>query len=83
MRYKILLKPIPNISKKTLLSKSINQTQIDKTISILKDANAFEYATQKAQSFIIKAKKCLADLEYSPYKEALIRIADLSLNRKS
>jgi octaprenyl-diphosphate synthase len=69
--------------KQVLLSEEINEAQIKQTISILKEVDAFEMAIQSAKEFIEKAKKCLVHLEDSPYKEALIRLADLSINRVS
>jgi octaprenyl-diphosphate synthase len=69
--------------KQVLLSEEINEAQIKQIISILKEVDAFEMAIQSAKEFIEKAKKCLVHLEDSPYKEALIRLADLSINRVS
>jgi octaprenyl-diphosphate synthase len=69
--------------KEVLLSDEINKTQIKQTIHILKEVDAFETSIQSAKEFIEKAKKCLIHLEDSPYKEALIRLADLSISRIS
>ncbi|EEZ80424.1 MAG: octaprenyl diphosphate synthase [Candidatus Thioglobus sp.] len=69
-----------------LLKNAINNadnSKIDKIIKILDSVNAFEYTHNKAQESADLAKKSLAILEESDYKNALVLLCDLSLQRKS
>ncbi|SFV56491.1 Octaprenyl diphosphate synthase / Dimethylallyltransferase / (2E,6E)-farnesyl diphosphate synthase / Geranylgeranyl pyrophosphate synthetase [hydrothermal vent metagenome] len=70
-----------NYLKKILLAKEITSEEVNKCVSMIKETNAFAYSLEQAHSFVNKAKKSLSVLEDSIYKDALIKIADLSLNR--
>jgi octaprenyl-diphosphate synthase len=51
--------------------------------SDLTSVNAFDYTRKQAQKSASLAKKSLDSLQDSKYKEALILLCDLSLQRKS
>ncbi len=71
---------------KQLLKKAINnadRSKITQVIKILSSVNAFDYARKKAQKSAELAKQSLASIQNSEYKDALILLCDLSLQRTS
>lgn len=69
-----------------LLEDAINNadnSKITEVIKILQSVDAFEYTRQQAKNCAELAKAALDDIQTSPYKEALILLCDLSLQRKS
>jgi octaprenyl-diphosphate synthase len=60
-----------------------DNSNIDQIIGILSSVNAFDYTRKKAQEASDLAKKSLVTLPESDYKNALILLCDLSLQRKS
>ncbi|SFV89607.1 Octaprenyl diphosphate synthase / Dimethylallyltransferase / (2E,6E)-farnesyl diphosphate synthase / Geranylgeranyl pyrophosphate synthetase [hydrothermal vent metagenome] len=70
---------------KQLLEDAINnadRSKIQPVIDVLQSVNAFEYTYQQAQKSANLAKKSLGVIEDSVYKDALIALCDLSLQRK-
>ncbi|SFV87462.1 Octaprenyl diphosphate synthase / Dimethylallyltransferase / (2E,6E)-farnesyl diphosphate synthase / Geranylgeranyl pyrophosphate synthetase [hydrothermal vent metagenome] len=70
---------------KQLLKDAINNadhSKIQQVIAILQSVNAFEYTHQQAKKSANLAKKSLTVIEDSVYKDALIALCDLSLQRK-
>ena len=71
---------------KQLLEDAINNadtSQIKQVISILQSIDAFGYTRKQAKKSADLAKASLADIQPSPFKDALILLCDLSLARKS
>ncbi len=71
---------------KKLLQNSIqnaDNSKIDKVLDILQSVNAFAYTRKQAQKSADLAKQSLDSLQNSKYKDALILLCDLSLQRKS
>ncbi len=69
-----------------LLKDAINNadnSKIEQVLGILQSVNAFDYTRKQAQKSASLAKKSLDSLQDSKYKEALILLCDLSLQRKS
>jgi len=69
-----------------LLEDAINNAdnnKITEVIKILQSVDAFGYTRQQAKNSADLAKAALDDIQTSPYKEALILLCDLSLQRKS
>jgi octaprenyl-diphosphate synthase len=69
-----------------LLEDAINNadnSKIKQVLDILQSVNAFDYTRKQAQKSADLAKKSLDSLPDSKYKEALILLCDLSLQRKS
>lgn len=69
-----------------LLKDAINNadnSKIEQILDILQSVNAFDYTRKQAQKSADLAKKSLDSLQDSKYKEALILLCDLSLQRKS
>jgi octaprenyl-diphosphate synthase len=69
-----------------LLKDAINNadnSKIEQVLGILQSVNAFDYTRKQAQKSADLAKKSLDSLQDSKYKEALILLCDLSLQRKS
>ncbi|AYQ57183.1 Geranylgeranyl pyrophosphate synthase [Bathymodiolus thermophilus thioautotrophic gill symbiont] len=69
-----------------LLEEAINNadnSKIEQVINILQSVNAFDYTHKQAQKSADLAKQSLDSLQDSKYKEALILLCDLSLQRKS
>lgn len=69
-----------------LLKDAINNadnSKIEQVLGILQSVNAFDYTRKQAQKSANLAKKSLDSLQDSKYKEALILLCDLSLQRKS
>jgi octaprenyl-diphosphate synthase len=60
-----------------------DNSNIEKVVEILHSVKAFDYTRQKTQKFSKLAKECLVNLEESDYKQALILLCDLLLERKS
>ena len=60
-----------------------DNSDIEHIIHILKTVKAFDYTRLKAQESVNLAKQSLSSLQDSDYKEALILLCDLSLQRKS
>ena len=77
---------INNSAEKNYLIKVIKNKDISKIdifIKILDDIKAFDYAFEKAKECANKAKLNISFLPASIYKNALIDLCDLSLDRKS
>lgn len=73
-------------SNKKILEDAINNADnlnIMKIVDILQSVNAFDYTRAKAQESAELAKDSLIPLQNSDYKDALILLCDLSLQRKS
>lgn len=71
---------------KQLLEDSINNadhSKIGQILDILHTVKAFDYTRKQAQKSADLAKQSLNSLQNSKYKEALILLCDLSLQRKS
>lgn len=71
---------------KQLLKNVINNadnSKIQQVIEILQSVNAFDYAREQAQKSTDLAKQSLDVIQDSEYKDALIALCDLSLQRKS
>jgi octaprenyl-diphosphate synthase len=71
---------------KKLLTDAINNadnSKIAQVIEILQSVNAFDYTREQAQKSADLAKQSLKAIEDSKYKDALITLCDLSLQRKS
>ncbi|SHE19866.1 Octaprenyl diphosphate synthase [Bathymodiolus brooksi thiotrophic gill symbiont] len=71
---------------KKLLKEAINNadnTKIEQVIDILQSVNAFDYTYKQAKKSADLAKQSLDSLQESKYKEALILLCDLSLQRKA
>jgi Geranylgeranyl pyrophosphate synthase len=60
-----------------------DNSDIEHVIHILQTVKAFDYTRLKAQESANLAKQSLSNLQDSDYKEALILLCDLSLQRKS
>jgi octaprenyl-diphosphate synthase len=60
-----------------------DNSDIEHIIHILKTVKAFDYTRLKAQESVNLAKQSLSSLQDSDYKEALMLLCDLSLQRKS
>lgn len=63
--------------------KNSDNSNIEKVIAILSSVNAFDYSHQKAQAFAELAEQSLQIIPDSDFKDALILLCDLSLQRKS
>lgn len=48
----------------------------------LRDTQAIEYTLKKAEAAVAKAKECLDNLRPSPYREALLTVADYAVSRR-
>lgn len=48
----------------------------------LRDTQAIEYTFKKAEAAVAKAKECLDNLRPSPYREALLTVADYAVSRR-
>ncbi len=73
-------------AQKQLLEDAINNadnSNISQIVDILNSVEAFKYTRLKAQESAELAKKALAPIPDSDYKEAMILLCDLSLARKS
>ncbi|CAC9654650.1 Octaprenyl diphosphate synthase (EC 2.5.1.90) [uncultured Gammaproteobacteria bacterium] len=69
-----------------LLEDAINNadnSKMEQVLDILQSVNAFDYTRKQAQKSADLAKKSLDSLPDSKYKEALILLCELSLQRKS
>jgi len=67
-----------------IIREAIEQGQRDKIneiISIIKQTGAIEYTAQAARNEVQQAKNCLSIIDDSDYKQALIGLADFSINR--
>ena len=60
-----------------------DNSDIEHIVHILQTVKAFDYTRSKAQESANLAKQSLSSLQDSDYKEALILLCDLSLQRKS
>jgi Geranylgeranyl pyrophosphate synthase len=60
-----------------------DNSDIEHVVHILQTVKAFDYTRSKAQESANLAKQSLSNLQDSDYKEALILLCDLSLQRKS
>jgi octaprenyl-diphosphate synthase len=60
-----------------------DNSDIEHVVHILQTVKAFDYTRSKAQESSDLAKQSLSNLQDSDYKEALILLCDLSLQRKS
>ena len=72
--------------EKQLLENAINNadnSKITEVVKILQSVDAFGYTREQAKKSAELAKASLADIQSSPYKDALILLCDLSLARKS
>ena len=70
----------------TLLKDAINNadnSKITQVIKILQSVDAFGYTREQAQKSAELAKDALVDIPSSAYKDALILLCSLSLQRKS
>lgn len=56
-------------------------TQLEKIKFLIAQSGALDYTLKKAQDFAKKAQNNLKDLPASPYKDALIELAQQSVNR--
>ncbi|MBL1320270.1 MAG: octaprenyl diphosphate synthase [Methylophaga sp.] len=68
-----------------VIRKAIEQGQrdkIDEIITIIKETGAISYTAQAAKNEVDLAKACLSILPDSEYKQALISLADFSIERK-
>lgn len=54
---------------------------ITKTLNLIQNSNALDYCTEKAKFFAAKAEKALNIFPNSKYKEALLDLVQLSINR--
>ncbi len=71
---------------KQLLEDAINNadnSKIQQVIAILQSVKAFEYTREQAQKSANLAKQSLSIIKDSEYKDALIALCNLSLQRKS
>ncbi len=71
---------------KQLLEDAINNadnSKIQQVIAILQSVKAFEYTREQAQKSADLAKQSLSIIKDSEYKDALIALCNLSLQRKS
>lgn len=71
---------------KQLLEGAINNadnSKIQRVTEILQSVNAFDYTHQQAQKSVDLAKQSLKAIKASEYKDALIALCDLSLQRKA
>lgn len=71
---------------KQLLEGAINNadnSKIQHVTEILQSVNAFDYTHQQAQKSVDLAKQSLKAIKASEYKDALIALCDLSLQRKA
>jgi geranylgeranyl pyrophosphate synthase len=64
-----------------LSSHSKKREDIDDAIDILKKTGSIEYASDKAKSLILKAKKKIAPLPDSEHKASLLALADYVIKR--
>ncbi|PCJ31296.1 MAG: octaprenyl diphosphate synthase [Gammaproteobacteria bacterium] len=73
-----------NEVQKQIIRTAIEQGQrdkIDEIIVIIQQTGAIDYTAQAAQNEIKRAKESLTNLAASPYKEALIGLADFAVQR--
>ncbi len=59
-----------------------DREQIDAVISIIQQTGAIDYTSKAAQNETNKAKSALSILADSPYKEALLSLADFAVERR-
>ncbi len=74
------------VEDRQILKDAINNadnSKIEQVLDILYSVNAFDYTRKQAQKSSDLAKKSLNSLQDSKYKEALILLCDLSLQRKT
>ncbi len=74
-----------NKTEKEILKNAIKNSDNNdfaKIVNILEDLKAFDYTFKIAENFANKAKLCLNNVPNSNYKQALIKLTDLSLQRK-
>jgi len=72
--------------ERQLLEGAINNadnSKIQQVIDILQSVNAFDYTREQAQKSADLAKQSLTIIKNSDYKDALIALCDLSLQRRS
>lgn len=67
---------------KLVRSAKKNRKHLAAAVQFVKSTNSLERATQRAEHFTLAAKAALEPLEPSPYKTALLSLADLLTNRK-
>lgn len=66
-----------------LLSKHTDKKEeIEEAISLMKKYGAIEYSAEKTRQLVEEAKKAIAFLKPSPYKDALLEIADYVFKRE-
>ena len=68
----------------SIVREAIEQGQRDKIndiITIIKDTGAINYTAQAAQKEIAQAKEALSIISDSPYKQALLSLADFAIQR--
>ena len=73
-----------NAQQAQIIREAIEQGQrdkIDDIISIIKQTGAIDYTAQAAQKEVTQAKSALTSIADSDYKQALIGLADFSINR--
>jgi octaprenyl-diphosphate synthase len=71
--------------QKVLIKKSIEEgslENLDAILNIINETNAIEYTYDLAQKEAATAIACLKVLEESPYKQALIQLADFGVSRQ-
>ncbi|MEM3422853.1 MAG: polyprenyl synthetase family protein [Candidatus Bilamarchaeaceae archaeon] len=71
------------VLKEIISSRTTNQKRIEEAISIIKKYGALEYAAEKARLLVEQAQQLLIILKPSPYKTALLQIADYVLTREN
>ncbi len=72
-------------TQKALIRAAIEQGGTENLVEIqaaLRATDAIEYTMKKADEAVAKAKKCLDNLRPSPYREALLTVADYAVSRR-
>ena len=64
-----------------LLEEALANKKYNEIIKVLHTSGAIEAAREKAASYATKAKSCLSCLSPSPYKDLLLALPSLALNR--
>ena len=57
--------------------------KLEHILAIMQRHDAFEYSRQRAQQEVDKARQALQVLPDSPYREALLALADMAVARNS
>lgn len=66
-----------------LYREKFKQSDFEWVVNFIRETGGIDYADQKAQGYIQKAKKAVVDIEGLDYKENLIKLADFAVYREN